>query len=174
MEHYLNPFLKLGKSDIIDNNFILKFLNETQHEIHRIAVNSVYFDYQNVREDKLSSTIISNINIINYSFSSQEMEKFFEVDKNTYLCLASIMARKDKIYDEVKQGISGILLKNVTLQYIEDTFKHEEIDYFSKCLVVALNSNDNPFIRQNMNQLIANLLIPMWAISEDGNQLLSH
>jgi hypothetical protein len=29
MEHYLNPFLKLGKSDIIDNNFILKFLNET-------------------------------------------------------------------------------------------------------------------------------------------------
>jgi hypothetical protein len=30
------------------------------------------------------------------------MEKFFEVDKNTYLCLASIMARKDKIYDEVK------------------------------------------------------------------------
>ncbi len=102
------------------------------------------------------------------------MEKFFEVDKNTYLCLASIMARKDKIYDEVKQGISGILLKNVTLQYIEDTFKHEEIDYFSKCLVVALNSNDNPFIRQNMNQLIANLLIPMWAISEDGKQLLSH
>ena len=99
------------------------------------------------------------------------MEKYYEDDKNTFLCLASIMARKDNIYDDVKQGISGILLKNVTLQIIEDTFKHEEVEYFSKCLVVALNSNENPFIRQNMNQLIGNLLIPMWAISEDGISL---
>jgi hypothetical protein len=48
------------------------------------------------------------------------MEKYFEDDKNTYLCLVSILARKDKVYDEIKQGISGILLKNVTLQLLQD------------------------------------------------------
>ncbi len=51
------------------------------------------------------------------------METFFDDNKNTYLNLASILARKDNVFDEIKQGISSILLKNVTLAYIQENLK---------------------------------------------------
>ena len=92
------------------------------------------------------------------------MEQFFAKEKNIHVCFASLLARSDKIYDEIRQSISEIMLRDVSLKFVEKEMTTEEKEYFTKCLVVALNKNENPFIRQNLTQLIANLLMPMWAL----------
>lgn len=67
-----------------------------------------------------------------------------------FLCFGSLLARKETIYDDVKQKMSEILLKKVTIKEVEEKMNLEEKEYFTKCLVIALNSNENPFVRQNI------------------------
>lgn len=67
-----------------------------------------------------------------------------------HLTFASLLARNDKIYDEIKLSVSEMLVKKVTLKQIEKEMNHDEKEYFTKCLVVGLNKNENPFIRQNL------------------------
>ena len=66
------------------------------------------------------------------------------------MCFASLLARSDTIYDEIRQSISDILLRQVTIKHVEKEMSTDEKEYFTKCLVVALNSNENPFIRQHL------------------------
>ena len=44
--------------------------------------------------------------------------------------------------------------------YMLENFTLLEIDYFAKCVVVALNSNENLSTRQSITELITNLLMP--------------
>jgi hypothetical protein len=78
------------------------------------------------------------------------LEQYFAKEKNIHICFASLLARSDKIYDEIRQSISEIMLREVTLKTVEREMQTEEKEYFTKCLVVALNKNENPFIRQNV------------------------
>ena len=100
----------------------------------------------------------------------QDLENFFSLEKSAFICLSSLLVRKEKVYDEIKLSISDLLLKQVSLKHIENEMSTVEQEYFTKCLVVALNSNENPFIKQNLTQLIANLLLPMWAQKEETEE----
>lgn len=79
------------------------------------------------------------------------------------LVLAVILAKKDEVPDEIKLHISSMLLKRATIEVVQECFTDSQREYFIKCLVVSINNNDNHSIRQNITQLISNLLTPMWA-----------
>ena len=63
--------------------------------------------------------------------------------------------------------MATLLVRKMNSAFLHDNYTLEEIDYFTKCMVVALNSNESLFIRQNITCLISNLLLPI--TTEDLN-----
>ena len=79
------------------------------------------------------------------------------------MSIGTLLTKKEGVYDEIKLQLSGLLVRKITLDIVQEQLSTEERDYFIKCLVVGLNFNDNAEIRQNITSLLSNLLTPIWA-----------
>ena len=75
--------------------------------------------------------------------------------------MITILTKKETVFDEILSHIASLLVRRMNRDYLLENFTLEEIDYFAKCVVVALNSNDNLSTRQSITELITNLLMPL-------------
>ena len=97
----------------------------------------------------------------------QDVDIFFSQEKNICLSLVTFLAKDDPLYDDIKLGVSNILLKKVNSNEFEKQLSQKEREFFVKNIVKALIDNEGPNIRQNITQVIANILLPEWAFEQE-------
>lgn len=65
------------------------------------------------------------------------------------------------------------MLRKVNTDFLHETLTKDEREYFIKSIVVALNNRDNFTTRQNITQLISNLLMPLKTNSNNSSNSTS-
>ena len=61
----------------------------------------------------------------------------------------------------MKLGATNVLLKKLDIKFVDANLSNKEKEYLAKTIIFALSQNDDPHLRQNTTQLIANLLLPL-------------
>jgi len=66
------------------------------------------------------------------------------------LSLVAFLAKDDPLFDNIKLGLSEILLKKVNSNEFEKLLNQKEREFFVKKIIKALIDNESPNVRQNL------------------------
>lgn len=66
------------------------------------------------------------------------------------MSLVAFLAKDDPLFDNIKLGLSEILLKKVNSNEFEKLLNQKEREFFVKKIIKALIDNESPNVRQNL------------------------
>eukprot|EP00347_Sterkiella_histriomuscorum_P015989 403354925 len=92
---------------------------------------------------------------------SFDVEDLYSQEKTLILSLVALLVTTDDAYEDMKLGVTNVLLKKLNIKFVDANLSNKEKEYLAKTIIFALSQNDDPHLRQNITQLIANLLLPL-------------